>query len=129
MENLAAFRQLLSEIPELTSKTRWSEVKVMVKEDERFIALDGDDKYRLEAFDEFMLGLARKEAEERELLKEKKRTLEKEQRAAFTAMLTEFSEKGIINAISLWKVFRDSAEAKAETRLADMLEQVSFAPY
>ena len=26
VENLAAFRTLLSEIPELTSKTRWSEV-------------------------------------------------------------------------------------------------------
>jgi hypothetical protein len=27
----------------------------MVKEDERFLALEGDDKYRLEAFDEFMV--------------------------------------------------------------------------
>eukprot|EP00802_Teleaulax_amphioxeia_P003446 Tamp_03449.p2 GENE.Tamp_03449~~Tamp_03449.p2 ORF type:complete len:479 (+),score=157.45 Tamp_03449:2036-3472(+) len=123
VENLAAFRQLLSEIPELTSKTRWSEVKVMVKEDERFIALDGDDKYRLEAFDEFMLALSRKEAEERELLKEKKRALEKEQRAAFTVLLTELGEKGVITALTQWRVFRDSEEMKTEQRFTDMLEQ------
>ena len=39
------------------------------------------------------MGLARKEAEERELLKEKKRALEKEQRAAFSQCLIELSGK------------------------------------
>jgi pre-mRNA-processing factor 40 len=122
-ENLAAFRVLLSEIPGLTSKTRWSEVKTMVKEDERFLALEGDDKYRLEAFDDYMVGLARKEAEEREMIKEQKRALEKEQRAAFTTFLSELGEKGLINALSQWRDFRDTEEAKSDDRFKDMLEQ------
>ena len=122
-ENLAAFRVLLSEIPELTSKTRWSEVKLMVKDDERYLALEGDDKYRLEAFDDFMVQLARKEAEERELLKDKKRAQEKEQRAAFVLFLTEFGDKGLITALTQWREFRDSDDAKADARFKDMLEQ------
>lgn len=95
----------------------------MVKEDERFLALEGDDKYRLEAFDEFMVGLARKEAEERELLKEKKRALEKEQRAAFTQCLAELNEKGQVTALSQWRQVRESEGAQADQRFVDMLEQ------
>jgi len=123
VENVAAFRQLLAEIPELTSKTRWSEVKLMVKEDERFLALEGDDKYRLEAFDEFMLGLARNEALEREQLKDKKRALEKEQRAAFGVMLTEFAEKRLVHGLSVWREWRETDEPKAEARFTEMVEQ------
>ena len=52
-ENLTNFKALLAET-EITSKSRWSEVKVLIKEDERYLALDGDDKYRLQAFDDYM---------------------------------------------------------------------------
>jgi hypothetical protein len=123
VENLAKFRSLLTEIPELTSKTRWSEVKLMVKDDERFLALEGDDKNRLEAFDDFMLALARKEAEDREMLKEKKRALEKEQRAAFAVFLAEMEEKQEIHALWQWRDLRESSSANTDQRFLDMLEQ------
>ena len=123
VENLAKFRSLLTEIPELTSKTRWSEVKLMVKDDERFLALEGDDKNRLEAFDDFMLALARKEAEDREMLKEKKRALEKEQRAAFAVFLAEMEEKQEIHALSQWRDLREGSSANTDQRFLDMLEQ------
>ena len=95
----------------------------MVKDDERFLALEGDDKYRLEAFDDFMLALARKEAEDREMLKEKKRALEKEQRAAFAVFLADLEEKQEIHALSQWRDLRESDVAKTDQRFLDMLEQ------
>jgi len=122
-ENLANFRALLSEVPELTSKMRWTDVKSLIKEDPRYLALEGDDKYRLDAFDEYMGELATKEAEEKEVQKEMRRAAEKEQRIAFNALMQECHEKGLLKATTRWKELRENEAVAKDERFLVMVEQ------
>ena len=57
---------------------------MLLKEEDRFLALEGDDKYRLECFDAHVGALLAKELEQKEMEREKKKAAEKVQRQAFT---------------------------------------------
>eukprot|EP00960_Hanusia_phi_P018852 555010-Hanusia_phi.AAC.2 len=122
-DNLANFRALLSEVPELTSKMRWIDVKSLIKDDPRYLALEGDDKYRLDAFDEYMSELATKEAEEKEIQKEMRRAAEKEQRIAFNALMQECHEQGVLKATTRWKELKDNEDVAKDDRFRVMVDQ------
>jgi pre-mRNA-processing factor 40 len=124
-ENLKAFVELLEQTPDLTSKSRWSEVKALIKDDERYLALEGDDKYRLGAFDDYMQTLARKEAEEKELARERRRQAEKAQRAALQELLTELNAKNIVTAKTAWKDIEEDPAFMEDSRTQTMLAEQS----
>lgn len=106
---------------------RWSEVKALIKDEEAYLAMEGDDKYRLSAFDDFMAGLARKEAEEREIEREKKRAAEKDQRAAFAVLLGELRDMvpPLVNAKTTWKELEALPQAAEDERMIKLLAEQS----
>jgi len=124
-DNLKAFVELLQETPDLTSKSRWSEVKALIKEDPRYLALEGDEKHRLGAFDDFMQQLQRKEAEEKELAREKRRQEEKAQRAAVQELLTELHAQKVVNAKSTWKDLEEVEAFIKDERLVTLMTEQS----
>jgi len=122
-DNLAAFRTLLEETDTINARTRWGEAKTLLKEDERYQGLEGDDKYRLENFDDYIQGLVAKEAEQKEMERERKKAIEKAQRQAFSELLAEMEEKGILTLKSTYKEAKETEEAKNEARWEEMMAQ------
>merc|ERR1719424_891404 len=105
------FLKMLAEDTTIDMKTRWREAQTRLLDDERYKLLE-DDREREELFNDFVVELARKDDEE-------KRVLRKMRFDAYMVFLKEFPE---ITHLTRWVEIRTVLEEKKDPRF-DALDE------